>query len=513
MNSMSYRAAVGLVRVAFVAGIATTLSGCFATTEHRIAIAGALPLEEEFTSKAIDNTPAGDARREFIGRAALDSQKKCDEFIDSIVLEEGNANFYGDSASTLLSAVATVAKPINAVHALTAGSTIASGTKNAYLNGFFAQATIANYAMAIQTTYSAAMAQYLNDLPKLGDNAIVSVEIGKIQQIHSRCRLASAQLVIANTLKPQPGSNLSASIDYDPSKPSAQSTTTMTLLLVNASGDDATLDSDLQVSFATSPDGLFNASADIKPSGSCVGSVTLTSKALTWPKGSVIPSGGCTIKLPVKLTQAGTFIATLKAGALSTNKGANSADITGTVTFPDAATAAGVSVSLVYPPTSPTVAQGTTMTLTLKKSDATLKSDLAVGLATNPANLLVPLNGVKFGGSCKPTPKVGADSASFTYPQGSLLAKGGSCTISLPVKLKAPGTLTTSIAAGALNTDQGSNATAVSDAVVFATNGGPTPAPAAMAAPPVRAIAPGANPNGATKACPLGGDIHHVSCP
>jgi len=326
---------IRLSAVPAVVAVVFSSAGCAFLPANRQSIASAEKLDDtHFNQSTILAFTDGRTRREFLGLVAAESERKCQTFINGIVLEEGNSNFYGDSISTLFSALATVAKPINTVHGLAAGSTIASGTKNAYLNGFFAKATIANFADAMQRSYASAMTQYLNGMPSLGDDMVVSDELAKIQSIHQLCSLASAEQVISATLKPQPGSDISVSADFDPRNTDAGKTSKLTLTLVNGSGAPATLSSDMTVA-VTSSNANFSISS-LKPAGTCTGSITIAAdgKSFAYPKGAVVQSGGCTITFLFTLAApGGTVGVSVKAGALATDKGTNSGDVTQSLTF------------------------------------------------------------------------------------------------------------------------------------------------------------------------------------
>jgi hypothetical protein len=136
---------------------------------------------------------------EFLGRVVLDSESKCITFVNTLVVADNTVNTTGDILSTLLTAAGTVFTPLNTVHALTASSTVVTGTKTAVNSDIYAKASIANFQTALQGTYFKSMASYTDALPKLTDVS-VGAELSKIESIHSTCTLAAAESSIATTI-------------------------------------------------------------------------------------------------------------------------------------------------------------------------------------------------------------------------------------------------------------------------------------------------------------------------
>ena len=187
----------------FVAGvIVVVLSGCGSAlrtlTDNSAILVGAEPMavtrDEIATADA-----ATSGQVQFIGRMTYDSIQKCDAFLRRLVLSENTINTTGDILATILSALATAVQPVNTIHALTAGSTIVTGTKSAINADIYAKASTANFHSALQQTYYKAMYEYLTKLPAL-QNPIPSVEASNIATIHATCSLAAAQASIAATI-------------------------------------------------------------------------------------------------------------------------------------------------------------------------------------------------------------------------------------------------------------------------------------------------------------------------
>jgi len=141
------------------------------------------------------------ANKSYLGLVVKDSEGKCSEFVNHLVLQETTSNTGLDIITTVFSALATVFTPLNTVHALTAGASIASGSKTAIDADIFGKATVANYAQAIQATYYTDIDSYLAALNTASDDKLIpSIEVSKIVAIHKECALASAQSTISQTM-------------------------------------------------------------------------------------------------------------------------------------------------------------------------------------------------------------------------------------------------------------------------------------------------------------------------
>jgi len=162
------------------------------------------PKKSEDIKTASLDTATLNSKIEFLGRVVLDSETKCVAFLNSLVVAENSVNTTGDIASTVLSAAATVFTPLNNVHALTAGSTVVTGSKTAIDADIYAKASIINFQTALQGTYFKTIATYADALPKLTDVS-VGAELSKIESIHGTCTLAAAESSIQTTLNSPPG--------------------------------------------------------------------------------------------------------------------------------------------------------------------------------------------------------------------------------------------------------------------------------------------------------------------
>ena len=147
----------------------------------------------------------------------MSSEYFCGKFVNSLVLASIGANTDLDILTTIFSALGTAFTPISTVHAFTAAASISSGWKTAIQSDVYAQASIANYAQAIQSTYYTDIADYMNKLGQFSsdDDIVPSSELTKIRSIHKECSLPSAQAAIHVALQAQSPAAASANANQD----------------------------------------------------------------------------------------------------------------------------------------------------------------------------------------------------------------------------------------------------------------------------------------------------------
>jgi hypothetical protein len=246
------------------------------------------------------------------------------------------------------------------------------------------------------------------------------------------------------------------------------SPSTLTITLSNSNATAATLSSALTDTF---PSGLVVASA-ANASTTCGGTLTANAgdgSVSLGAAGSTIPANGsCTITVDTQSAAPGVYANSIAAGALQTSAGNNatSADATLTVTAP-ALVAPTLSTSFA-PNTHVAAGSPATLTITLANSNASAVTLSAALNDTLPTNLVVATtpNAATTcpGGTVAPMP---ADT-SFSLSSGAQIPANASCTVTVDVQSATAGAYTNTIAAGALQTNAGSNATAASDNVVVA---------------------------------------------
>ena len=141
--------------------------------------------------------------KQYLAKVVNESQYLCGRFVNALVISSVGVHGDLDILTTVFSALGTAFTPIATVHALTAAASISSGWKSAIDSDLYAQATIANYAEVIQSTYYVDMNKYVKQLEKIPDAEIIpEIELTKIRPIHKECSLASAQASIHASLEP-----------------------------------------------------------------------------------------------------------------------------------------------------------------------------------------------------------------------------------------------------------------------------------------------------------------------
>jgi uncharacterized repeat protein (TIGR01451 family) len=249
--------------------------------------------------------------------------------------------------------------------------------------------------------------------------------------------------------------------NFNPGAVAVGDTSTLTLTLHNTDHRAATLADDLVDHL---PAHVVVASPAGAGSSCAGGNVVATPGAdtVTLGNGAAIPAAGsCVVQVRVTAAAPGTFTNTIAAGDLHTDLGDN----------PDAAhatlvaTATAPSLSKSFAPTS-IVAHGlTTLSITLANGNAAIATLLAPLSDTLPAGLVIAnpaLAATTCGGG---NVSAVAGGSALTLASGAQIPANGSCSVTLAVTSTQPGTYTNTIAAGALVTDFGVNATAASASV------------------------------------------------
>ncbi|MDF1485596.1 IPTL-CTERM sorting domain-containing protein [Ramlibacter sp. H39-3-26] len=265
----------------------------------------------------------------------------------------------------------------------------------------------------------------------------------------------------ANPVPAQAGLVVKTSVDPTVQKAFAPSTinpggvSRLTITLGNGNASAATLTADLvdtlpaNVLVATPP-----AVAGTCPSASVVAAAGGTSVA--YKSGAAIPPGGCTIEVNVTSSvSGGPYTNTIAAGDLKTSLGTNGAPATADLLVNPGQPP---SVSKSFAPASIVAGQKSTLTIALGNGNAgaaTLTADLVDSL---PAGVTVATPPA-IAGTC---PSVAtnvtavAGGTSVAYKSGATIPPGG-CSIQVAVTSSTLGTVTNTIATGALQTDLGNN--------------------------------------------------------
>ena len=279
-----------------------------------------------------------------------------------------------------------------------------------------------------------------------------SIPAGGLKTVDAGNSTAAATAVLFVN-PPQPPS---ISKSFSPAAIVSGRTATLTLSFGNGNLAPTSLTADLVDAL---PGNLTVAAApNIRVGGACtIGKVLAPANGttITYQSGGAIPAGGCSISVDVTSSHGAIYSNSIGTGALATGYGSN-------------AVGTSADLKVMEPPTltkafsSALVEKGsyTTLTLTLGNPNSYpihLTSALTDAL---PANLLVA-SPPYVGGSCAGAVTAVAGSGSVSYASGAAVPSG-ECTVTVRVTSSVIGPYTNSIAASALATDVGSNASGAS---------------------------------------------------
>lgn len=241
--------------------------------------------------------------------------------------------------------------------------------------------------------------------------------------------------------------------EFAPSTIAAGDTSLINIHLSNSDDTDAVLTAPFT---DTLPSGL-TITGDFL--NNCGGTITHTADSFTMTGGSIPANGSCIIGSGIPVTgPAGTYFNTVPAGALQTSNGSNAAAAVATLTVtsppppPPPPPATAPTLGSAFDPATIDAGGNSTLTVTLSNADA------ADASLTAPLTDTLPI-GVTIAGT--PTTTCGgtatAETSTVTLTGGSIPASG-SCTITVVVTAASDGDYANVLAAGALQTSNGSNA-------------------------------------------------------
>jgi hypothetical protein len=234
---------------------------------------------------------------------------------------------------------------------------------------------------------------------------------------------------------------------FSPATIAAGGTSTLTLTLSNADATAAVLTAPL---VDTLPTGLVVA-ATPNAANTCGGTVTTSATSVTLTGGGIAANSSCTVTVNVTAADGGGYVNSLATGALQTSNGGNAAPAIATLTVIPALPSAPTLGKAFTPAT---IAQGgtSTLTVTLSNTNSTAAILTAPLVDTLPGGLTV--SGIA---STTCTGAVTTTTSTVTLATGSSIPANGSCTVTVNVNAAAAGNYTNSLAAGALQTSNGSN--------------------------------------------------------
>jgi hypothetical protein len=239
---------------------------------------------------------------------------------------------------------------------------------------------------------------------------------------------------------------------FAPSTVAAGASTTLTITLSNGNTGAATLTAPLTDAF---PAGIVLASLP-SPASNCPNAqLSTTNTSFTLAAGAQIPAtGSCTLSVRVRAAAdatGGDHVNTIPAGALQTDLGNNAAAANATLTVQ-----APPTLAKAFSPSTIVRDETSTLTITLGNTNPAPLTLTAALTDTFPSGLVVasPANAAT---TCTGGAGVTTTSGSVTLAAGAQIPANGSCTVSVEVTSSTVQSYTNTLAAGALQTDLGSN--------------------------------------------------------
>ena len=160
-------------------------------------------IADDLKNSGIDSPTSKDKILAYLSQ----SQTKCSVFVSGLVLHHTASDTMLDIGTTVATTTAAViTAPVSAIRAFAGLGAITSGSKTAIDTDFFAKASVANFAQAIQSTYYTKIDSYIAQI-KDSNSLDPSVEYFNIERIHSLCGLGPAEGSISASLQPSPGAN------------------------------------------------------------------------------------------------------------------------------------------------------------------------------------------------------------------------------------------------------------------------------------------------------------------
>jgi hypothetical protein len=227
---------------------------------------------------------------------------------------------------------------------------------------------------------------------------------------------------------------------------------TLTLTLSNSDSTAATITSPLIDTF---PSGMLVSGAASTTCGGTVSAV-IGQSAINLTGGAIPADGSCTVTVAVTAPVAGAYINSVPSGALITSNGNNVSPAVATLTVTSVTTPVLVPPTLgkSFNPASISFGGVSTLVLTLSNSNS------VVDTMTAPLTDYLPVGLTVAGAAsttCGGTVDALKGSKSVTLTGGAIPANG-SCTVSVNVSPDCGCAYHNSVKAGALQTDNGSNA-------------------------------------------------------
>ena len=150
-------------------------------------------------------TPASVSQASTIGYIGLvidDSEKKCDTFVNDMVLSELGVNTGLDLMNLASSAIGNIVGPAAVARGIGGLTTITSGARTAINQDLYAKMSANSLVTAIGNSYYKKMSDYISTLTSANAAQLDPyVEITKLRTIHAGCSLVAAQGVTTGALQ------------------------------------------------------------------------------------------------------------------------------------------------------------------------------------------------------------------------------------------------------------------------------------------------------------------------
>lgn len=240
---------------------------------------------------------------------------------------------------------------------------------------------------------------------------------------------------------------------FSPATIVAGATSTLTLTLTNSATADATLSSSLTDTLPSGVVVVGNAST------TCGGTVSAAagSTSVSLSGATILASSSCTVTVDVTAAVAGSYINTVPSGALVTSNGSNAAATSATLTVTPLTVPPPVAPTLskAFSPASITAGGASSLVLTLSNSNSVVDNLSAALVDTLPTGTTAAGAATTTCAGGTATAIAGGSTVTLT---GGAIPANGSCTVTVSVSAAAAGSFLNSVASGALQTDNGNNA-------------------------------------------------------
>ena len=233
---------------------------------------------------------------------------------------------------------------------------------------------------------------------------------------------------------------------------------TLTITLSNADATAATLNAAPFID--TLPSGVVIAAIPNAGTTCVGGTVTVGISTVTLTGGSIPANGSCTVTTDVTAPSGGIYLNSLAAGSLQTTNGSNAAPAVATLTAFQAP--AAPTLSKAFSPATIAAAGVSTLTITLSNPNASIATLSGALIDTLPPGVVIafPTNAsTTCSGSGGVDATIGGTTVTLQTP--SSIPANGSCTVTVNVTALVGGSYFNSLAAGALQTSNGTNAAPV----------------------------------------------------